>query len=501
MVRGEQGAALRHLEVLFEVGTIGSLPDRQLLEQFRGRTGNAAAAAFACLVERHGPMVIRTCRACLRDEHAAEDAFQATFLVLVRRARSLWVRDSLGPWLFQVAVRVSARVRSAEIRRRRHEQRNAERTAISVFDRDCDDVSPAIQQEIAGLPAQFRAAVVLCCIEGLTQQQAAGQLGWPLGTLQSRLARGRERLQEKLTRRGLAPSSALLVAALAPESAQAALPVTLATATVRMAAQFAAGKAAVAGGPALPVVLLTQGVLKTMVLQKLKVALGLILAAAMTAAGAGVWAQQALQADLEAPLEKATAPTIEEENPLLTEVEPALFVEGEEGDESAEDQKSDSGTPGKIIDGSLGDGKPDGKRSLGGSGEMIELAMPDGASKVLGVKVHGSRYGQPEAPKESFLIYFMNQNRTRILHTEMARYSLFKRGPEQWVEVKFEFPVAGLPKSFWVIVDFRAAQTKGVYVSFDTTTGGKFSRVGLPGMSSSEVNFGGDWMIQAIFAE
>ena len=110
--------------------------------------------------------------------------------------------------------------------------------------------------------------------------------------------------------------------------------------------------------------------------------------------------------------------------------------------------------------------------------------MPDGASKVLGVKIHGSRYGQPQAPKESFLIYFMNKDRTRILHTEMAPYSLFKRGPEEWVEVKFESPVAGLPKSFWIVVDFRAAQTKGVYVSFDTTTGGKFSRVGLPGMPS-----------------
>ena len=127
--------------------------------------------------------------------------------------------------------------------------------------------------------------------------------------------------------------------------------------------------------------------------------------------------------------------------------------------------------------------------------------MPEGARKLLGVKIHGSRYGQPQPPKESFLIYFMNNDRKRILHTEMAPYSLFKRGPEEWVEVKFETPVAGLPKSFWVVVDFRAAQTKGVYVSYDTTTGGKFSRIGLPGLPSSEVKFGGDWMIQAIFAE
>jgi hypothetical protein len=117
------------------------------------------------------------------------------------------------------------------------------------------------------------------------------------------------------------------------------------------------------------------------------------------------------------------------------------------------------------------------------------------------VKIHGSRYGQAQPPRESFLIYFMSKDRKRILHTEMAPYSLFKRGPETWVEVKFESPLADLPKSFWLVLDFRAAQTKGVYVSYDTTTGGKFSRIGLPGLPSSEVGFGGDWMIQGIFAE
>jgi hypothetical protein len=142
-----------------------------------------------------------------------------------------------------------------------------------------------------------------------------------------------------------------------------------------------------------------------------------------------------------------------------------------------------------------------GKRSLGGSGEMIELQMPDGASRLLGVKIHGSRYGTAQAPKESFLIYFMNKDRTRIIHTETAPYSKFKRGAEEWVEFRFESPLAGLSKSFWIVIDFRAAQTKGVYVSYNTTTGGKYSRIGLPGMASNAVDFGGDWMIQAIFAE
>jgi RNA polymerase sigma-70 factor (ECF subfamily) len=255
-----------------------------------------------------------------------------------------------------------------------------------------------------------------------------------------------------------------------------------------------------------------------MFFHKMKVAFGATLALSMTLAGALVWAKQTLKVDppeaLESPgialdVAEASAPRLEtlveelvdSESASSMEVDEALYLEGDEADNLDEDQKSESRESGKVSNEPLGDGKPDGKKSLGGSGEMIELGMPAGASTVTGVKIHGSRYGQPQAPKESFLIYFLSKDRKRILHTEMAPYSLFKRGPETWVEVKFESPVASLPKSFWVILDFRAAQTKGVYVSFDTTTGGKFSRIGLPGMPSSEVNFGGDWMIQAIFAE
>src|SRR5262249_45410262 len=120
---------------------------------------------------------------------------------------------------------------------------------------------------------------------------------------------------------------------------------------------------------------------------------------------------------------------------------------------------------------------------------------------LTSLKIHGSRYGQPQAPRESFLIYFLSLDQKRILHTEMAPYSLFKRGASEWVEVRFDPPVSGLPTTFWVVLDFLAAQTKGVYVSFDTSTKGKFSRTGLPGMPSADVNFGGDWMIQANFAE
>lgn len=141
----------------------------------------------------------------------------------------------------------------------------------------------------------------------------------------------------------------------------------------------------------------------------------------------------------------------------------------------------------------------DGKQSLGGSGEMIKFSLPSENPSIAGLRIHASRYGQAQPPRESFLIYFLSADEKRILHTEMAPYSLFSRGPEQWVEVRFERPIdLHGEKEIWVVVDFRAQQTKGVYVSYDKSTGGKHSRVGLPGLPSAETRFGGDWLIELI---
>ena len=155
-----------------------------------------------------------------------------------------------------------------------------------------------------------------------------------------------------------------------------------------------------------------------------------------------------------------------------------------------------------MINEPLGDGKPDGKKSIGGSGEMIELGMPAGASKVTGREDPrlALRAGPGAQGKLPDLLHEQGpkanpSHRDGALLAVQARVGSVGRGQVR------EPRSRTCPRSFWVVVDFRAAQTKGVYVSFDTTTGGKFSRVGLPGMPSSEVNFGGDWMIQAIFAE
>jgi hypothetical protein len=142
------------------------------------------------------------------------------------------------------------------------------------------------------------------------------------------------------------------------------------------------------------------------------------------------------------------------------------------------------------------DGTAEGKKSLGGSGEIIEFTL-EGGGEITGLRIHGSRYGVPQPPKEEFLIYFLNGNMTELLNARMAPYSLFERGSEQWVDVKFREPVK-VPEKFRVVVDFRAERTKGVYVSFDASTKGKHSFVGLPGLPAEPTDAGGDWMIEAI---
>ena len=157
------------------------------------------------------------------------------------------------------------------------------------------------------------------------------------------------------------------------------------------------------------------------------------------------------------------------------------------------------GAIGQIPSLKHGDGQADGKKSLGGSGEIIGFTLSENAAKASGIRIHGSRYGTPEAPKENFLIYFLSQDMSEIIRTEMVPYALFERGAEQWVEVKFRRPVE-VSKEFWVALDFRGGRMKGVYVSYDTSTGGKFSRIGLPGMEVKEADFGGDWMVEVLLA-
>jgi HlyD family secretion protein len=169
VTKGQQSFG-RDIQALFDTGALGELTDRQLLERFNARDKEGAELAFAVLVERHGHIVFHACRSILRDRHAAEDAFQATFLILSRKARSLWVRDSLGPWLFSTARRVAWCARAAASRRRMHEQKAAQLVTPTIVEGGWDDRDAVLYDELNRLPERYRVAVMLCDLEGLTQE-------------------------------------------------------------------------------------------------------------------------------------------------------------------------------------------------------------------------------------------------------------------------------------------------------------------------------------------
>ena len=213
-MRGARTEADRQLERLFRVGTVGGLTDAQLLEQFVAGDDEAAEVAFEAIVGRHGPMVLRVCRTALRDAHAAEDAFQATFLVLARKARTLGERELLGNWLYGVATRTARKAKAAAARRIDRDREAAGRRSLAIDDRPPDEgrdeLGRILHEEIGRLPGSYRAAVVVCYLEGMTQEQAARQLHLAESTVRGRLARARKLLGHRLTRRGVSLSTGLL---------------------------------------------------------------------------------------------------------------------------------------------------------------------------------------------------------------------------------------------------------------------------------------------------
>jgi HlyD family secretion protein len=282
---GRNGAVLGQFRTLFNVGTVGDLTDGQLLERFATDRGESAEQAFAVLVDRHGPMVLRVCRGVLSNPHDTQDAFQATFLVLVRKARGLWVRDSLGPWLHQVAYRTASCARSTAARRRRHERR----AAISIDAagvQSLDELEQVLHEEINRLPERYRAPVVVCDLEGRTHDQAARHLGWPVGTVKSRLSRGRERLRDRLLRRGLTPDAGLIASALSFDGSMASIPTALVDSTAGAATRFLTVRSIVRA----PAVSLAQGVLRSMTITRWLKAASVFLVAGATVAGFDVLA-------------------------------------------------------------------------------------------------------------------------------------------------------------------------------------------------------------------
>jgi RNA polymerase sigma factor (sigma-70 family) len=280
--------ALQHLR--HALAPHGGPSDEELLARF---VAERDEPAFALLVRRHGPMVLGLCRRILRNPHDAEDAFQAAFLVLSCKAGAVVKREAVGGWLYRVAYRVALEARAANARRRAHEKQVQELPQPETPPAEPQDWRPLLDHELTHLPPKYRAAVVLCDLEGEPRKVAAQRLGVPEGTLSSRLVRARALLAGRLARRGLA-LSAPTVAGLFGGSASACPPPGLVAATVKAVALFTAGRAVAAGSISAEVAALTKGMMKAMLLTRLKAATGTMLTLAVLALGGHAFLQSAL---------------------------------------------------------------------------------------------------------------------------------------------------------------------------------------------------------------
>ncbi len=286
MPRIASEALVHSLESVFDGQSVAGLSDRQLLERFNAARDAVAEAAFAALVARHGPMVLDLCQQILGDLHQAEDAFQAVFLVLARRAPSIREPDLLANWLYGVALRTARCAKAQLICRRKKEEADTLRRhrpgssglvepMVQAAEQPVigREQAEALHSEIARLPGSFRLPVVLCYFEGLTLDEAARRLNCPTGTLRSRLARARDKLRRGLVRRGVGLPASVLAVALSSRTAAASVSSHLCETTARAAIQFAAGRSA-----APLAVAIAQAVLRSMLFHKLKlICLGLLL--------------------------------------------------------------------------------------------------------------------------------------------------------------------------------------------------------------------------------
>ncbi len=324
MYDGGMRAALRHLRTLAAVRTATPLGDGELLGRFADTHDESA---FAALVERHGPMVLRVCRRILGHFHDAEDACQATFLILARKAASIRKRGSAASWLYGVASRTARTLQTSRARRERAcgfrdgALADAARDDLSWRgdlsrhgDRSWREVCAILDQELLRLPEKHRAPLVLCYLEGLTRDEAAQRLGLNLNRLRGRLDYGRGLLRRRLTRRGVA-LPAVLLASLLVREAPAAVPALLVLSTVKAAALTAAGRALPAALVSTPVVALTHTMVRAMFMTKLKVMFLALLFLAGLGTGVSAVIQYVAAAEAETPSAARRAPSAAEEGP------------------------------------------------------------------------------------------------------------------------------------------------------------------------------------------
>jgi RNA polymerase sigma factor (sigma-70 family) len=307
MSAGQLDRLVRDLRHLLGPASTAEPTDRQLLERF---TSGRDEDAFRALVWRHGPLVLGVCRRVLRHEQDAEDAFQATFLVLAQKAASVRWHESIGHWLHETAQRTARKLRAASARRRDRE-RQARRmdTPAETPGGTWQELCAVLDEELCRLPTPYRLPLLLCYLEGQTQDQAARQLGWSHRTLRRRLEGGRERLRARLARRGVALPAALLTMSLAQPEASA-MPAMLAASTVRAALLLGAGSKASCGVVSERALALAHEAIQGVMLVRVKVALTLLFVVVLGTAGAGLLVEQTSPA--KAPERPAPAPDARE---------------------------------------------------------------------------------------------------------------------------------------------------------------------------------------------
>jgi RNA polymerase sigma factor (sigma-70 family) len=285
MVTGQMSEVIQHLRRTVLLRDGAGLTDGQLLEDYLSRRDEAALAA---LLRRHGPMVWGVCRRILRDYHDAEDAFQATFLVLVRKAASIVPREMVANWLYGVAHQTALKARATAARRKAWERQVTEMPEPAVAEQDhWLDLQPLLDEGLSRLPNKYRAVIILCDLEGKTRKEAARQLGVPEGTVAGWLARARTMLAKRLARCGLAVSGGPLAVVLAQNVASASVPTPVVLSTIKAATLLAASQST-SGIISAKVAVLMEGVLRTMFQAKLKV-VTVVLLALTTAGTSGIW--------------------------------------------------------------------------------------------------------------------------------------------------------------------------------------------------------------------
>jgi RNA polymerase sigma factor (sigma-70 family) len=268
------------------------LTDGQLLDAY---VRNREEAAFAALVHRHGPMVWGVCRRILGNDSDVEDAFQATFLVLVRKAASVVPREQIANWLYGVARQTATKARAMAVKRNTREKQVKEMPEPAIAEQDVpEELLPLLDQELGRLPDKYRTAIVLCDLEGKSYKEAARQLGCPEGTLAARLTRGRAMLAKRLARHRPSVTGGTLAAALS-QSASASMPASVVSSTIKAASLIAAGQAAAAGAISVKVAALTEGVLKAMLLSKLNIAMAGLMLIALAGVGVAMSSPEAAQ--------------------------------------------------------------------------------------------------------------------------------------------------------------------------------------------------------------